>query len=36
MTLLCVCNAILKPFDLDKFIEIIGDCLADAHATPSS
>lgn len=28
-----VCNAILKPFDLDKFIEIIGDCLNRAHAT---
>jgi CheY-like chemotaxis protein len=26
-----VCNAILKPFDLDKFIEIIADCLADVH-----
>ncbi|HSP14528.1 MAG TPA: response regulator [Thermoanaerobaculia bacterium] len=26
-----VCNAILKPFDLDKFIEIIGDCLNRAH-----
>jgi CheY-like chemotaxis protein len=31
-----VCNAILKPFDLDKFIEIIGDCLGDAHKTQSS
>ena len=31
-----VCNAILKPFDLDKFIEIIGDCLGDAHVTHSS
>jgi CheY-like chemotaxis protein len=28
-----VCNAILKPFDLDKFIEIISDCLNDAHPT---
>lgn len=28
-----VCSAILKPFDLDKFIEIIGDCLGDAHKT---
>ncbi|MBK5259584.1 MAG: response regulator [Thermoanaerobaculia bacterium] len=26
-----VCNAILKPFDLDKFIEIISDCLNKAH-----
>jgi len=28
-----VCNAILKPFDLEKFIEMIGDCLGKAHAT---
>jgi len=28
-----VCNAILKPFDLDKFIEIIADCLTRAHET---
>lgn len=26
-----VCNSILKPFDLDKFIEIIGECLNRAH-----
>ena len=26
-----VCNAILKPFDLDKFIEIIAECLKEAH-----
>lgn len=26
-----VCNAILKPFDLDKFLEIIGDCLNRTH-----
>ncbi|HUP50492.1 MAG TPA: response regulator [Thermoanaerobaculia bacterium] len=26
-----VCNAILKPFDLDKFIEIISECLDKAH-----
>ena len=31
-----VCNAILKPFDLDKFIEIIGDCLAETHSTRGS
>lgn len=31
-----VCNAILKPFDLDKFIEIIGDCLSKTHSTRSS
>ena len=28
-----VCASILKPFDLDKFIEIIGDCLTGAHET---
>jgi CheY-like chemotaxis protein len=28
-----VCNSILKPFDLEKFIEMIGDCLGKAHAT---
>ena len=28
-----VCASILKPFDLDKFIEIIGDCLMGAHET---
>jgi CheY-like chemotaxis protein len=28
-----VCNAILKPFDLDKFIEIISDCLMRSHPT---
>ena len=27
-----VCNSILKPFDLDTFIEIIAECLSDAHA----
>ena len=26
-----VCNAILKPFDLDKFIEIIAECLNKTH-----
>ncbi|HEX9160439.1 MAG TPA: response regulator [Thermoanaerobaculia bacterium] len=29
-----VCNAILKPFDLDRFIEIITDCLKKNHDTP--
>jgi CheY-like chemotaxis protein len=29
-----VCNSILKPFDLDKFIEIIGECLNCDHPTP--
>lgn len=28
-----VCNAILKPFDLDKFIDIIGECLNKLHPT---
>ena len=28
-----VCNAILKPFDLDRFIEIITDCLNKSHET---
>ena len=26
-----VCNSILKPFDLDRFIEILGDCLNGVH-----
>jgi DNA-binding response OmpR family regulator len=30
-----VCNSILKPFDLDTFIEIIGECLKRAHPTNS-
>lgn len=28
-----VCNSILKPFDLDKFIEIISECLNRTHLT---
>lgn len=28
-----VCNSILKPFDLDTFIEIIAECLNRSHAT---
>ncbi len=31
-----VCNSILKPFDLDKFIEIIGDCLEEKHPGPQA
>lgn len=27
-----VCNSILKPFDLDKFIEIIAECLGGQHS----
>jgi CheY-like chemotaxis protein len=26
-----VCNSILKPFDLEKFIEMISDCLSGPH-----
>lgn len=29
-----VCNSILKPFDLEKFIEMISDCLRGSH-TPA-
>ena len=28
-----VCNAILKPFDLERFIEMIGECLNESHST---
>ena len=28
-----VCNSILKPFDLEKFIEMISDCLRQTHTT---
>jgi CheY-like chemotaxis protein len=31
-----VCNSILKPFDLDKFIEIISDCLNKTHETAAA
>ncbi len=31
-----VCSSILKPFDLDTFIEIISECLNHAHATNSA
>ena len=31
-----VCNSILKPFDLDTFIDIIADCLNRAHSTQPS
>lgn len=30
-----VCNSILKPFDLDTFIGIIGECLTRSHASRS-
>jgi CheY-like chemotaxis protein len=25
------CNSILKPFDLEKFVDMIGECLEDHH-----
>ena len=28
-----ICNSILKPFDLDRFIEIISECLNKSHET---
>jgi len=28
-----ICNSILKPFDLDKFVEIIADCVNHKHPT---
>jgi DNA-binding NtrC family response regulator len=31
-----VCNSILKPFDLDTFIDIIAECLNRAHSTHST
>lgn len=31
-----ICNSILKPFDLEKFIEMIGDCLNGPHAAHSA
>jgi CheY-like chemotaxis protein len=31
-----VCNSILKPFDLDTFIEIISECLREDHGKASS
>ena len=31
-----VCNSILKPFDLDTFVEIIGECLNRVHPTTAS
>lgn len=31
-----VCNSILKPFDLDTFIGIIGECLNKVHPTATA
>jgi CheY-like chemotaxis protein len=28
-----ICNSILKPFDLEKFIDMITDCLNQTHTT---
>ena len=28
-----VCNSILKPFDLDKFIDVIAECVDGDHST---
>jgi len=28
-----VCNTILKPFDLERFVEMIGDCLDGMHGS---
>ncbi len=28
-----ICNSILKPFDLEKFIDLVGNCLDAAHPT---
>ncbi len=28
-----VCNSILKPFDLERFIDMISDCLGKSHPT---
>jgi CheY-like chemotaxis protein len=29
-----VCNSILKPFDLDKFIDVIAECVNGDHVRP--
>ena len=29
-----VCSSILKPFDLDKFIDVIGECVNGDHSRP--
>ena len=26
-----ICNSILKPFDIEKFVDMIGDCLSGKH-----
>lgn len=31
-----ICNSILKPFDLEKFIELIGECLNKQHSTDAA
>lgn len=31
-----VCNSILKPFDLDKFVEVIAECVNGDHQTAAA
>ena len=31
-----ICNSILKPFDLEKFLEMIDDCLQGPHAAQAA
>ena len=31
-----VCNAILKPFDLEKFIDMISECFSGAHSSAAA
>lgn len=31
-----ICNSILKPFDLEKFIEMISECFSGAHVPAST
>lgn len=31
-----ICNSILKPFDLEKFVDMIGDCLRGPHGNHTS
>jgi DNA-binding response OmpR family regulator len=30
-----ICTSILKPFDLERFIEIVSDCVEDRHVSAS-
>ena len=31
-----ICNSILKPFDLEKFIDMISECFSGAHASAAA